>query len=183
MSEPQISIDGKTISISGDFTKVVLNGVAISIPDSALLLPTPANDAVALVLGQETADGIYAGHTNDGKHEIYALPQDLKMTRTFNDTVKAIHRLNANKDLNLGFNDWQIGTFPVLRVLQRNHREGALKDSFNKGPVAGWYWSSSQHKSFHFYKHALHLSTGNNCYYLTDEKQLSCRPVRLKPAR
>ena len=73
------------ISLGDDFGEAIvrINGVEIHVSaDGTVVKPAAANDtaaiaAVAPVLGQQTADGVYAGLTADGKQEIYAMPKDL----------------------------------------------------------------------------------------------------------
>src|SRR5665213_2891036 len=152
------------ITLEGDDDKVIVSGgtevdihadgsVDVFTCNKVTTHPLPANDTaiaaaqVALVLGQKTADGVYAGLTPDGKQQIFAMPKDLDVTLTFNDAAKRVQSLNA--DNALGHNDWQIGSLDVMRVLRKNQNEGSLKSTFNTADTGSglyfphWYWSST----------------------------------------
>ena len=182
------------ISLGDDFGEAILkiNRAEIHISaDGTVASPAPANDTtiasaqVALVLGQQTADGVYAGLTPDGKQQIYAMPKDLNMTMTFNDAAEAVKKLNADKAL--GHNDWQIPALENLCVLQKNQNEGSLKGTFNttnKGSghdFPGWYWSSSPNRDYPTDVGNVRFSDGNEDWNFRDYGRLSCRPVRLSP--
>jgi hypothetical protein len=142
--------------------------------------------ALALVAGQKMADGsVFAGLTADGKQQIYAMPTDLDVTMTFNDTAKCVRQLNADKAL--GHDDWQIPVVENVRVLQMNRNEGALKGTFktasSSGSVyPGLYWSSTPDRVCTTCVDNVRFSDGSENWDLKDYSRLSCRPVRLVPA-
>jgi len=192
------AVEGAKISLSKDFSAAVLNGVTIKqAADGHLIIaaaegtvvinkPVPANDDAAaqadLILGQQTADGVYAGPTADGKQQIYAMPEDLDVTMTFNDAAKAVKKLNSQKVL--GHDDWQIGNLEVTRILQKNQNEGALKGTFKTAASSGsgfpdWYWSSTEDRDGPSYVHGVRFSDGDEDWGHKDIIRLSCRPVRL----
>lgn len=184
------------ISISADFNKVVLNGVAIEkAADGHLVItapratvihqPAPANDTspIALLAGAKMADGsVYAGLTPDGKYQIFAAPKDLDVTMTFNDAAKAVKKLADEKYL--GKSDWQIGSLAVVRTLYKNQNEGALKGTFKTSGGSGldnprWSWSSTEYHGNPSLVHDVRFSDGFEGWYHRDNGRLSCRPVRL----
>ena len=151
--------------------------------------------------GTRMDDGsVFAGLTLDGKQEIYAMPKDLGVTKTFNDATKAIDKLNA--DNTLGHKDWQIGSFDVMRVLQMNQNEGSLKDTFKVAihlpsevfhchPILDdfddydehqgsptFYWSSTKGHDLSLVD-CINFSNGEKTWDTKDDGRLSCRPVRL----
>jgi hypothetical protein len=132
-----------------------------------------------LEIGQQTADGVYAGLTADGKQQIFAMPTDLDATRSFNDAAEAVERLNDKNTL--GHNDWQIPTQEELHVLHVNKDKGALKDTFktafSNSDHADWYWSSSPSGMG-----GVRFSGGREGWHFKDDDRLSCRPVRLVAA-
>jgi len=137
-----------------------------------------------LVVGQQTADGVYAGLTLDGKQQIFAMPKDLSITMTFNDAAKAVKKLNVDKNANLGHNDWQIPALDNLHVLQKNQNEGALKGAFKTASPSGsafpaWYWSSTADRSCPGYVGIASFSYGIEYWTHKNNLRLSCRPVHL----
>ena len=190
---------GTKISISEDFNAIVLNGVTIeqaadghlviTVPPGVTVIhkPAPANDtsAIALLSGQKMADGsVFAGMTADGKQQIYAMPEDLDVTMTFNDAAKAVKKLNSQKAL--GHDDWQIASLENTRVLYKNQNEGALKDTFNTSGNKGsgsscpvWYWSSTEDRGNSSFVPVVRFSGGDELWVHKDYGRLSCRPVRL----
>jgi hypothetical protein len=187
------------ISLGDDFGEAIVkvNGAEIHVSaDGTVVKPAPANDtaiaAAQVALGQQTADGVYAGLTADGKQQIYAMPTDLDVTMTFNDAAKAVRKLNRNKAL--GHDDWQIPSLENVRVLYKNKDKGALKGTFNtyggnKGrgsDFPGWYWSSTEVRGHSSSVYSVRFS---GCYEdgvyedwdHKDDFRLSCRPVRLVP--
>jgi hypothetical protein len=136
-----------------------------------------------LEIGQQTADGVYAGLTPDGKQKIYAMPKDLDVVMTFNDAAKAVSKLNADKAL--GHNDWQIPVLENLRVLQKNQNEGKLKGTFKTASASDdfpdWYWSSSPDRAYPACVDFVRFSDGLESWHFRDYILLSCRPVRLSP--
>ena len=153
-----------------------------------------AEAEVALVLGQQTEDGVYAGLTADGidagltadgKQQIFAMPTDLNVTMTFNDAAKAVEKLNADKAL--GHNDWQIGSLDVMRILQKNQNEGSLKGTFktafsrDASDFPTWYWSSMKGRNLPSGVRIVRFSDGGENWGHKDGGRLSCRPVRLLP--
>jgi hypothetical protein len=189
-----------TIEESGDRTIITKRGVEVDLhadgsvdvftDGSVRTHPAPANDTaaaakVALVLGQQTADGVYAGLTADGKQQIFAMPTDLGVTMTFNDAAKAVKKLNSNKAL--GHDDWQITALENVRVLQKNQNEGALKGTFKTAASSGsdfpvWYWSSTELRGTSSYVRDVRFSDGDEGWDLKGGYRLSCRPVRLVAA-
>jgi len=136
-------------------------------------------------LGTKMADGsIFAGLTADGKQQIYAMPTDLDSTMTFNDAVKVVKKLNADKYL--GRDDWQIPSLETLCVLQKNRNEGSLKGNFitsGNGPGSPyWYWSSTEHRDKSALVNSVRFSDGVEGWIPKDIVSLSCRPVRLVAA-
>lgn len=185
------------ITLEGDGDKIIVSGgtevdihadgsVDVFTNGGVKTHPSPANDTaapVAPVVGQQTADGVYAGLTADGKQQIFAMPKDLDVTMTFNDAAKAVEKLNA--DNALGHNDWQIPAVENLRVLQKNQNEGSLKGTFktvssrdgSDCPV--WYWSSTEVRDCPSYVWGVRFSDGLGDWDPKDYYRLSCRPVRL----
>jgi hypothetical protein len=141
-----------------------------------------------LAPGQQTADGVCAGLTSDGKQQIFTMPKALDVLMTFNDAAKAVEKLNADKAL--GHDDWQIPSLENLRVLKKNQNEAALKGTFDKSSKGtgsdsgypGWYWSSTEVRVNSSYVHGVRFSDGGEGWYLKDNDRLSCRPVRLVAA-
>jgi hypothetical protein len=191
--------EGTKISISKDFNAVVLNGVTIELAaDGHLVItapgvtvihkPAPANDtsAIALLAGAKMVDGsVFAGMTADGKQQIYAMPDDLDVTMTFNDAAKAVKKLNSQKAL--GHDDWQIPGKENLLILQKNQNEGTLKGTFKTAAASGsdypdWYWSSTEHRDDPSGVWAVRFSDGYGGWDPKDNLRLSCRPVRLVAA-
>ena len=189
-----------TIEESGDRTIITKRGVEVDLhadgsvdvftDGSVRTHPAPANDTaaaakVALVLGQQTADGVYAGLTADGKQQIFAMPTDLGVTMTFNDAAKAVKKLNSNKAL--GHDDWQIPALENVRVLQKNQNEGVLKGTFKTAVSSGsncpdWYWSSTEDRGNSSNVRIVRFSDGTEGWDHKDDLRLSCRPVRLVAA-
>ena len=186
------------ISLGDDFGEAIvrINGVEIHVSaDGTVVKPAAANDtaaiaAVAPVLCQQTADGVYAGLTADGKQEIYAMPKDLTTTlgfktMTFNKAAKAVKKLNAKNAL--GHNDWQIPALDNLHVLQKNQNQGSLKGTFKTASsrdgsdCPDWYWSSTPHRDYPLLVDRVRFSDGNENWDTKDYFRLSCRPVRLLP--
>lgn len=138
----------------------------------------------ALEIGARMADGsVYAGLTPDGKQQIFAMPVDLALTKTFNEAVKDVNWLNKQKTL--GHDDWQIPNLGTLRVLQKNQNEGSLKGTFTKAAgfrstLPDWYWSSTEVR---FDPGCVRIVrfTGGESWDRKDDVRLSCRPVRLVP--
>ncbi|MDE2337164.1 MAG: DUF1566 domain-containing protein [Alphaproteobacteria bacterium] len=138
----------------------------------------------SLELGAKMADGsVYAGLTADGKSRIFAMPEDLDVTMTFNNAAKAVKKLNSQKAL--GHDDWQIPLLENLRVLQKNQNEGALKGTFKTASSRGsgyphWYWSSTEFRDALDF---VHLARFTDCHETWNHKDYdgrrSCRPVRL----
>jgi hypothetical protein len=136
-----------------------------------------------LEIGQQTADGVYAGLTVDGKQQIFAMPTDLNVTMTFSDAAQAVKKLNAENAF--GHNDWQIPALDNLHVLQKNQNEGSLKGTFNtNGEWSGsdlpyWYWSSTPNRFYPTYVAIVRFSGGDEFWVPKYYYRLSCRPVRL----
>ncbi len=190
--------EDKQISIGNDFNTVAMYGATVELAaDGSLIVstngnvtvkPAAANDTAiaaakaALEPGAKMADGsIFAGLTDDGKQQIFAMPADLSITLTFNDAAKVVKNLNADKAL--GQDDWQIPSLENARVLYKNKNEGALKGTFNtsgnKGSVSDcpdWYWSST--KPQESYLHNVRFLDGFESWDHMDNR-LRCRPVRL----
>ena len=153
---------------------------------------TEATNTKTPELGQQTADGVYAGLTADGKQQIYAMPEDLKtrflmvlkrrLTLTFNDAAACVEGLNAKKAF--GHDDWQIPSLAVLQVLQVYQNEGKLKGTFKTASSSGsdfpdWYWSSTEDRGDSSFVHDVRFSDGFEHWFPKDSTRLSCRPVRL----
>lgn len=188
--------EDKQFSIGKDFNTVAMYGATIELAtDGSLIVytngtvkvkPAPANDTsvAALMVGQKMADGsVFAGMTADGTSQIYAMPEDLDVTMTFNDAAKAVKKLNRQKYL--GHNDWQIGSIGVIRVLQKVQNEGALTGTFNTTNNAsgscypGCYWSSTEDRDDPRFVYYARFSDGEEYWHQNDNYRLSCRPVRL----
>ena len=184
-----------TVRDNGDIV-VVRNGSEFDIhpdgtedvyTDKAVIVhrASAAAAQAALALGQQTADGVYAGLTADGKQQIYAMPTDLDVTMTFNDAAKAVKKLNAKNAL--GHNDWQIPALDNLHVLQKNQNQGSLKGTFKTASsrdgsdCPDWYWSSTPHRDYPLLVDRVRFSDGNENWDTKDYFRLSCRPVRLLP--
>jgi hypothetical protein len=137
-------------------------------------------------LGQQTADGVFAGLTDDGTQQIYAMPTDLRVIMPFNDAAAAVKKLNA--DNALGHNDWKIGSLDAMRVLRKNQGEGSLKGTFNttnKGSgldFPDWYLSSSPYRDQPTGLSLVRFSDGAVDWGGEDHTRMSCRPVRLVAA-
>jgi hypothetical protein len=149
---------------------------------------TEATNTKTPKLGQLTKDGVYAGLTADGKQQIYAMPKDLDVTKTFNDAAKAVEELNTANAF--GHNDWQIGSLDVMRVLQKNQNEGKLAGTFKTASSSGsdcpgWYWSSTPHRApnraYPDGVDDVHFSNGDEYWGYKVFSRLNCRPVRLLP--
>ena len=148
-----------------------------------------ATNTKAPALGQLTKDGVYAGLTDDGKQQIFAMPEDLKTrflkrpTMTFNKAAKRVAQLNAHKALH--HDDWQIPSLEILRILKKNRNEGKLKGTFNTVisiDASDWYWSSTKEPDAPYIMRAnASFANGEEDYVIQDDYQLSCRPVRLVP--
>jgi hypothetical protein len=138
-----------------------------------------------LEIGQQTADGVYAGLTRDGKQQIFAMPKDLDVTSNFTEATKRVDGLNADKAL--GHNDWQIPALDNLHVLEKNQNEGKLKGTFNTtNKVSGdaypdWYWSFAPDRVYPTLVATVRFSDGSEGWGSRDDFRLSCRPVRLVP--
>ena len=195
--------EGTQISLSKDFSAAVLNGVTIKqAADGHLVIaaaagtvvinkPAPANDTAvaavkeALEPGQTMADGtVYAGLSADGKSRMFAMPEDLCMSETFNEAVKTVSIVNRQKEY--GHDDWQIPSLENLRVLQKNQNEGVLKGSFKTAASSGsdcpdWYWSSTDGPHGADSARVVRFADGDENWYPKDFNRLSCRPVRLVP--
>ncbi len=188
------------VSISKDAVTVTLNGKKVEItPDGNVTVSqndnrtAPANDTAikaakdALELGTKMADGsVYAGTTAEGKL-IFALPQDLDVTMTFNDAAKAVKKLN--KDKALGYNDWEIPSLENLRILQKNKDEGSLKGTFNLTGNRGsgsdypdFYWSSTENRVLSSVVPNVRFSDSYEDWDRKGTTRLSCRPVRIVAA-
>ena len=133
---------------------------------------------MTIAVGAETADGVFAGLTADGKQAIFAAPADLGTTMTFNEATQAIEE--KNKENYLGHNDWQIGARDVMRVLCQNQNEGVLSGTFKtevrRGPAfPHWYFSYSKPS----FVTGIRFLDGSEHYHHKDFLRLSCRPVRL----
>ena len=132
-------------------------------------------------IGEKMLDGsIYAGLTDDGKHQIFAMPADLDAMTSFNKAAQTIEQLNAEKTL--GHDDWRIPTRKQLRVLSRNRDKGALKDTFCTGGniwTRRWYLSRSEMRYIKPAVLTLRLSHDKPGWVRKDDDGLSCRPVRL----
>jgi len=176
-----VAMYGATVELAADGKLIVTTNGTVQIK------PAAANDtsAIALMAGQKMADGsVFAGLTADGKSQIYAMPDDLDVTMTFNDAAKAVKKLNNNKAL--GHDDWQIPAIENVRILQKNQNEGSLKGTFKTASSSGsgypgWYWSSTEYRVVSSYVHGVRFSDGYELWYLKDYGRLSCRPVRLVP--
>lgn len=151
--------------------------------------PVAANDAsVCVEVGTTMPDGsIFAGITADGKQRIYAMPDDLDVTMSFNDAAKAVKKLNKNKSH--GHDDWRIPSREHLRVLYNNQTKSALNGTFNTSSdkesgsdFPDWYWSSTESRDDSSYVHIVRFSDGNAHWNHQDFTRLSCRPVRLVEA-
>ena len=172
---------------------VKANGVRVEIrvDGTVKVAPAAANDTAikaakyALELGRKMADGsVYAGKAVDGKL-IFAMPNDLDVTMTFNDAAKAVKTINKNKSL--GHDDWQIPSLENVRALQKNQNEGALKGTFKTAASSGsdypdWYWSSTEYRDDSSYVLDVRFSDGDEGGGRKDGYRLSCRPVRLVAA-
>jgi len=192
---PAAATEDKQISIGKDFNTVAMYGATIELAaDGSLIVstngkvqikPAPANDTsvAALMAGSKMADGsIFAGLTADGKQQIFAMPTDLDVTMTFNDTAKAVKKLNSQKSL--GHDDWQIPALENVHVLQKNQNEGALKGTFKTAASSGsgfpvWYWSSTERRDDSSCVRNVLFSGGYDGWNSKDDGRLSCRPVRL----
>ncbi len=144
-------------------------------------------------IGQEMRDGsVYAGLTPDGKQRIFAMPEDIGVTKTFNDVAKAVDKLNT--DQYLGRDDWKIAGVEVLQVLQENQNEGKLRHTFKE--VAeddedgeNFYWSSTKNPNDPNQLHIIRFSDGEhnigfkNYDYSEEENPIKCRAVRLVPVK
>lgn len=142
------------------------------------------NQSRDLEIGTRMADGsIYAGLTNDGRSQIFALPTDLHATKFFNEAAKAVQRLNNLKCH--GHDDWQIPSLDVLAVLQTNVNEGNLKGTFNttlssrSDRVVDWYWSSTKRCADQTLVWVVRFPDGDVDSCRKNDARLSCRPVRL----
>ena len=138
-----------------------------------------------LEIGQQTADGVYAGLTPDGKQKIYAMPKDLDVVMTFNDAAKAVEKLNDKNTL--GHDDWQIPSLENLRVMQKNQNQGKLTGTFKTASSSGsvfpvWYWSRTPHRDYPTHVDIVRFSDGYEGWDHKDLNRLSCRPVRLVAA-
>jgi hypothetical protein len=148
----------------------------------------PENDT--LKPGTKMADGsVYAGKTAVGEL-MFAMPQDLDVTMTFNAAAKAVQTLNRDKAL--GYDDWEIPSIENLHTLRTNKNEGSLKGTFNlmaaQEPGFGWpdwYWSCTQPRGDANSVHFLRFSYSNLSWPPDagwghkDLCRLSCRPVRI----
>jgi hypothetical protein len=145
---------------------------------------TAAEKEASPEIGDQMQDGsVYAGLTADGTQRIFAMSKDL-VTTTFNNASKAVKKLNADKNKNLGHDDWQIPTLENLRVLYKNQGEGKLRYTFQtvgngSGPRS--YWSSTENSLKRSRMENIRFSDGR---WISDSKrgpELNCRPVRLVP--
>ena len=198
------------IAVGAAFNSVATHGAKVTLTDGKLLVategfvtiePAPANDTaiaaalasdtaaaqVALTLGQQTADGVFAGLTADGKQQIFAMPKDLDVKATFNYAAAAVKNLNAENAFE--HNDWHIPSLENLNILQKNQNEGALKGTFNTTNkkslwdsfYPGWYWSSTVQPSNSSNVRDVRFSDGKERGNHVDLNRLSCRPIRLVP--
>lgn len=132
--------------------------------------------------GQLMPDGtVFAGMTADNK-QIFAMPTDLGITKTFNDAVKRVQELNAQNAY--GHNDWEIPKLDVLHILRANQCKGALTNTFKKESGSSsdcphWYWSSTEDQSGTDRMYSMRLEDGYEGWNRKDNYRLSCRPVRL----
>jgi hypothetical protein len=168
------------ISISADFTTVVLNGatieraadghLVISSPGAVITKPGPANDTAAKPktapeIGDEMEDGtILAGYYED--KPLYATPRDAPGTYTFNEAAKYAKDLDAH-----GHHDFHAPSKGELNVLFKNR---VLVGGFNEtgSAPAGWYWSSSQYTIIGW---AQRFSDGIQDYFVkASESSLRC---------
>lgn len=186
------------VKVGKDLSTATINGTKVEIsPEGSLIVytngtvkikPVPANDTskIALETGYKMADGsIFADLTADGKQQIFAMPTDLDVAMTFNDTAKAVKKLNSQKSL--GHDDWQILSLENVRVLYKNQNEGALKGTFKTAAASGsdypdWYWSSTQDSDYSSLVYIVRFSGGTQDWGHKDTSRLSCRPVRLVAA-
>lgn len=141
---------------------------------------------IPLSSGTKMPDGsIYAGSTPDGKYKVFAMPQDLEVTMTFNDAVKAVAKLNSQ--LALGHDDWKIPSYEALMVVQRSKNEGSLKGTFNQAAKGEgrfssqprWYVSSTEDATYSDFVAFVVMSSGSQGWNRKDGNLLACRPVRL----
>ena len=158
-----------TMAVKGNGDVVVdANGTEVVIHSDGTTNLTPANNAaaaqVALVLGQQTAEGVFIGQyapkDRDGISlgkifNVFAAPQDLGGRETYVDTVKHISQLKnwngfdgtnyaTDKELYKAIKDgsynggWIIPTRDVLTgkdVDGNNTQSGNLLDAFKKGAL------------------------------------------------
>jgi hypothetical protein len=79
--------------------------------------------------GEKVTDGsIFVGSLPTGE-EVYAMPRDAGLTKTFRRAARYIGRLN--KKNKLGHNDWIIPTPAALELLYQKRNEGDLKGTFH----------------------------------------------------
>jgi hypothetical protein len=197
------NLSADTIEESGGTKIIKTNGVEVDISANGDVIvhtaghvelqpPIAANDAAqeALKIGDEIRENgvvtaIYAGLTPDGKQQILAMPTDLSVTMTFNNTAQAVRRLNAENTL--GHNDWQIPALESMHVMQKNQNEGKLKGTFKTASASGsdypdWYWSSTPSRVYPTFVDNVRFSDGFEFWNYKGSYRLSCRPVRLVAA-
>lgn len=129
--------------------------------------------------GIDMEDGSVLVATGVNGKQIFALPVDLGFAANFNNTVKAVKKLNERKAL--GHDDWQIPDFHTMKILQQNQNQGSLKGTFNP-KKSNWYWSSSQDEEDPFGAWAIGLSDGRSGWGRKSKAHLSCRHVRIVAA-
>ena len=171
----EVAADGRSVKVVSDDPveiSATVNGIRQRV------MTAPVKEPVKV--GQKMKDGsIFAGLTEENEYQIFVMPSDLGILHTFNKAAKAIDRLNKDKDANLGHKDWQIGSLDVMRVVQKNRNEGALKDTFETAASSSGYWSSTEHPVFPTHVHFVRFSLKNDHWSDKDNK-LNCRPVRLR---
>ena len=123
----QIIVEDSSVSVLGVKVEAAAGGLVIHTNTPVTLKP-----AVENVIGQKMEDGsIFAGLTRDGKHEIYAMPKDVRVKGSFNKVAEAVAKLNWK--FKFGHNDWQIGSVEAVQVVRKNlAEEGPLQDSFKE---------------------------------------------------
>ncbi len=147
-----IKQDGIEIDLGSDGNIVVHTNGGVKVQ------PAPANDTTitaakaALEVGDRMQDGsIFAGVSPDIGKQMFAMPADAGVSKTFNEAAQYAKDLNGAKTL--GHDDWRVPTKTELNVLFQNRDKGALKGTFDltgSGP-SGWYWSGTPDFAGHAY--------------------------------
>ena len=125
-------------------------------------------------VGDEMPDGsVYAGISPNTGKQMFAMPQDADVTKSFNEAAKYAQKLNEEKTL--GHDDWHVPTKEELNVLFNNR---AAIGGFNlTGSYhAGYYWSSSPYRDSSAW--GQRFSDGDRYFHLGRDYDSSVRCVR-----